>query len=165
MNSNLITIHLMRWLGSLNTDIIVPNYYLGRWECDVLRVTKAGMLYEYEIKTSKADFRKDAKKEYQGYTTGIKVNKHDLIINSKRVSQFYYVVPEGLLKPEEIQPEFGLIYARDYDGFITFTIVKLSKRFKVQKSNIEFYRHLATNLCFKLINAKRKLHGHDKRKV
>ena len=149
----------MRWLSANKSDIVVPNYYIGRWECDVLRVTKAGMLYEYEIKTSKADFKKDAEKAHNSYTG--KVTKHQYIINSKRISQFFYVVPEGLIKPEEVQPEFGLIYARDYGDFITFNIVKLSKRFKVQKCNIEFYRHLATNLCMKLINAKRKLRGNN----
>jgi len=38
------------------------NYYFRFYECDLLLVTNSGYLTEYEIKVSRGDFFKDAKK-------------------------------------------------------------------------------------------------------
>lgn len=44
-------------------DLVMPNYTPKKWfECDVMAVTKAGYLEEYEIKLSASDFKADAKK-------------------------------------------------------------------------------------------------------
>lgn len=85
---------------------VFPNIHLKHFECDILELTKAGYLYEYEIKTSKSDFKNDAKKKsWHG-------SKYDLIKAGNRTNYFYYIVPEGLLNADDI-PEFaGLIWVR-----------------------------------------------------
>jgi len=41
----------------------LENVYLFRWESDFLSVTKEGLVYEFEIKLSKSDFKADFKKK------------------------------------------------------------------------------------------------------
>lgn len=47
-------------------NLIVPNvsWGMGLHECDLLVCTKAGYLWEVEIKVSKADLKKDAEKRH-----------------------------------------------------------------------------------------------------
>lgn len=84
---------------------IYPNIYFGPWEADLLEITRAGYLYEYEIKISRHDYRKE--KSGKG-------RKYDDLISGRRVNYFSYIVPEGLVDPEEIPDWAGLIYARGY---------------------------------------------------
>jgi hypothetical protein len=92
-------------------DIMIPNFYHGNWEADIFRLTKKGMIIEYEIKLSKADFIKDFTKkstEYEferdathkiiGLTDGKVTNKHDQIISGSRCHKFYFVLPESLFE-------------------------------------------------------------------
>ena len=123
----------------------VDGLFVFRWESDKLMWTKAGYIYEFEIKISRADYKNDFKH---------KIEKH-LLLNSKlkepseqlqqtlfdnllKLKQkrypnitmeqvkkecichlpentrlpnfFYYVVPVGMLKPDEVPPYAGLIY-------------------------------------------------------
>ena len=91
---------------------LFPNTYLDHWEADILELTKSDYLYEYEIKVSRADFKNDSKKKRR-YWSGSEVTKYSELHNGNRVNNFSYIVPEGLIKPEEV-PEFaGLIYAKE----------------------------------------------------
>jgi hypothetical protein len=88
-------------------QLIVPNVYLYNWEADLISVSKAGLVNEYEVKISVEDYERDQSK----------ANKHYLLSN--RVGDvpnyFWYVVPEGLIKPRVVPKYAGLIYV-DTDG-------------------------------------------------
>ena len=52
------------WLlyqGSGNT--LIPNIEGGYGEMDMLRLTRAGYAYEFEVKITRSDFRADKKKK------------------------------------------------------------------------------------------------------
>ena len=83
---------------------IIPNFYLGRWECDVFSLLQNGFTYEYEIKVSKIDFKKDFTKTNGSY------KKHRLIEEGHRTNRFYYVCPADLISIEEVPKYVGLIY-------------------------------------------------------
>lgn len=116
-----------------NIKYTVSNLYLFRdnWETDFLVVQRtSGYCYEIEIKISRSDFFNDFKK----------VDKHQILregtymkrkyryptdpVTGKRVSEkyyepekwdyrpnkFYYCVPEGLIKKEEVPDYAGLMY-------------------------------------------------------
>jgi hypothetical protein len=107
---------------------VLPNYTPARWwECDVFEVTKAGYFREYEIKVSRADFFADAGKDKRDYHTEgewwknrkpgeiigpLIRNKHERLAAADPCGpvSFWYVVPDGLLKAEELPPWAGLIY-------------------------------------------------------
>lgn len=104
-----------RSLRFKSNNRVYPNIYLGRWEADILEVTKAGYIYEYEVKVSRRDFKIDAEKaERHWYGTGRK--KYDVLRRGERVNYFSFIVPEGLIQPEEVPEWAGLIYARGYDN-------------------------------------------------
>lgn len=166
MKSAEIQKSLMVWARANTSEIVVPNYFLGRFEADLLKITRAGLFTEYEIKVSRADFKKDAEKGadlYQGWQLPtVTVNKHEYIRAGKHVHRFYFVVPDGLVDPAEVPAGFGLIIAymqinhRTQLPQIYFRIAKVSKLFPAIKCSQEQYRHIATNLCIKLASAKER---------
>lgn len=120
---------------------VFPNIHLGGFECDILELTKAGYLYEYEVKISKADFKADAKKKTWAGT------KYELIKLGNRTNYFYYVVPEGLLSVEDV-PEFaGLIWARKGEHGISIkgeTIVNDRIYFDYKKAALKLSKEKAS---------------------
>ena len=42
---------------------VIENLYVFSWESDKLIETRSGLIYEFEIKVSKADFKNDFKKK------------------------------------------------------------------------------------------------------
>lgn len=67
---------------------------------------KNGISYLVECKTNRADFMADSKKFFR--------RKESLGMGNWR----YYMVPAGLVKPEEIPPLWGLIYVRSGKCYI-----------------------------------------------
>lgn len=93
-----------RILRDKSQNRVYPNIYLGKWEADILEITKAGYLYEFEVKISRRDFALDSAKG----------RKYEVLEAGERVNYFSYIVPEGLISPEEVPDWAGLIYARAY---------------------------------------------------
>lgn len=122
---------------------------MGLMECDVLSISKSNYIYEYEIKISRADFKKDFIKK-----------KHTNIINEKFTkvikgetsyllpNYFNFVTPKDLIKIDEVPEYAGLIYMNE-DG--TFDIIKKPKLLHKIKANELFIRKVAHNLSCKLI--------------
>lgn len=90
-------------------NITVPYLY----EADVLSISGTGLSYEFEIKVSKADFKKDftkTKKHSSLRTRGLNhQNQNTLYIPS----YFFYVCPENLIDVSEIPEYAGLIYCTE----------------------------------------------------
>lgn len=101
--------------------LMVPNVgALGTGVRDLLRVTKDGRVWEYEIKISKADYRRDTGKLAHVYMQSAWQKLGDLFsepVRTKGVGKgylfcphrFYYAVPEGLLEGEEVPEYAGII--------------------------------------------------------
>lgn len=72
------------WLCDQRSDLIVPNVSWGllSYEADLIVVKKSDIVYEFEIKRSFEDFKKDFEKDHH----------HDDPI----IAVFYYVVPEKI---------------------------------------------------------------------
>jgi hypothetical protein len=83
------------------------NTYFFQNESDVLTFTHSGMSYEYEIKLTRSDFFCDVKKpRHKKMLRALtKQGKTPFVAN-----RFYYVVPTGLVKIEEVPEYAGLIY-------------------------------------------------------
>lgn len=118
---------------------VIENLFVFRWESDKLIKTSSGLIYEFEIKISKSDFKNDfknkkdkhvilegtqeflpcydeIKKDYgERYKEYYKTEKY------KKPNYFYYAVPEGLVDESEVPSYAGLIYVfpddfKDKDG-------------------------------------------------
>ena len=118
-------------------------------ECDCISISKSDYIYEYEIKISRADFKKDFTKI-----------KHTNIINEnytkvRKGETFYllpnyfsFVTPKDLIKIEEVPDYAGLIYMNE-DG--SFEVIRKPKLLHNTKANTLFIRKVAHNLTCKLI--------------
>ena len=86
-------------------NLIVPNVCWGwglRHECDLLVVTRAGITWEIEIKTSAADLRRD-KKKWHGHV-------------SEKIAYLYFAIPDDLLKlSDEIPERAGIIVCTEIE--------------------------------------------------
>lgn len=121
MSSRLLERQIQNKLHSILEDCfhhIIPNFTPKGWhECDMWAVSKAGYSFEFEIKVSKADFKKDAKKVenprsfHWGRDQKNVKTKHQRISESdiKGPNRFYYVLPEDVVTDEEV-PEWAGIY-------------------------------------------------------
>ena len=93
------------FLSPSSVKYFTENLNVYDWESDVLKITKSGYAYEFEIKISRGDFKNDFKH---------KKKKHLLLENkenkAKMPNYFYYVVPEDLVTEDEVPEYAGLIY-------------------------------------------------------
>jgi hypothetical protein len=122
---------------------------MGLSECDVISISKSDYIYEYEIKISRSDYKKDFIKE-----------KHTLIINEKftqsRKGELEYLLPnyftfvtiKDLIQVEEVPDYAGLIYINDD---LSFEVIKKPKLLHNTKANESLIRKIAHNLSCKLI--------------
>lgn len=139
--ADLISYKLMDWLGfKYKSDLFITNTYLDHYEMDVMRLNKTGMVTEYEIKISKADFKNDAKKSKKYF--GRETTKYGNYENGKsKCNRFYYVVPEGLITIEDLPKFAGLIYY--YEATNKFEIIKnapLMHKKKFFKTELDYLK-------------------------
>ena len=92
-----------------NHESIIPNIYIFHgWESDMLSITPAGYVHEYEVKVSLADFKADFGKR----------SKHRLLSgkDSRGIAYrgtpnyFWYVCPDNLIPVDKVPEYAGLLY-------------------------------------------------------
>lgn len=122
---------------------------MGLQECDVISVSKSDYIYEYEIKTSRADFKKDFIKEKHTHMINESSTK---VVRGQTIyllpNYFTFVVPFGLVSEEEVPEYAGLMYMNEDSSF---AVVKKPKLLHKVKASDEFIRKLAHNLTCKLV--------------
>lgn len=156
---------------------IAVNIYLYAWESDIVSVTKAGYVYEYEIKLTKADFKKDFEKKekheilkngcrdlsewekriienpyYRQEKSKFKLTFDKKLICS-RPNYFFYACPDGLIKPEEVPEYSGLVYLNDRCGN---SIIKKTPLLHKDKITEKQMQHIINSFQFKYWNLRLK---------
>lgn len=122
--------HLSQWVDDRKFPFQCPNAFIYGWECDYWALTAEGDAREFEIKISRSDFLKDTKKK-----------KHQ---DEKGANYFYYIVPRFLIKPEEVDKRYGLVYVWS-TGFME--IVKKPRRLHDRK--FENWKMLANKMYWR----------------
>ena len=170
-----ILFNLITEIRKLGTEIIIPNYYVGSWEMDLFRLLDSGYLQEYEIKTSRADFKNDFKKSAHDvkYNSAEKKiertnfrKKHEELESGKYVAnKFFFVVPENLVSAEECPDYAGLVYyVEDEYGRVFFKQKKPAKFIHKNKYDVDFktickslsYREFGQRLKVRNLTAQNK---------
>lgn len=164
-------------------EYICPNKFLLKWwECDLVSITKAGYLHEFEIKMSRADFLNDFKKGIKHEVMEANYRKQDTVIvesdkrrakgmrRPKRVdvdgvshlqckidhlscpSYFWFVVPAGLLKKEDI-PEYAgwLEFSKGY-----IKVIKDAPRLNKNKVSDEVKENITSSMVARFWKMKLK---------
>ena len=151
---DVICVELMSFIRKTPNEIVIPNYYFGRYEMDVFRLTPTGYVTEYEIKTSRADFKNDFKKSRRVYFSqkmgdSTEILKHEEIEKgSHKANKFFFVVPKGLINVDEIPKNCGLIYY-DENRSDKFEVIKAAKF--INKNNFfeEGFKDLVKSLSYR----------------
>lgn len=156
-------------LGAKGHKIIAPNieiFYTG--EMDVCSIMKTGMVCEYEIKLSRADFKADFKKEHKHPVFHKRLEGIDHELKSGysgayvyRVEYtapnfYYYVVPKNLIKVEEIPVYAGLITFPPNNIFAMET-VKRAKKLHNNPISPEKMSLITEKLMWRCWSAKQKI--------
>lgn len=111
---------------------VLENLYVFKWESDKFIETRSGLIYEFEIKVSRSDYKNDFKHKqdkhvilegkeehipsYEKYKKrfahygGDISDKHYRTENFKKPNYFYYAVPEGMIDASEVPSYAGLVY-------------------------------------------------------
>lgn len=157
-----IKFELMRYCRSHAYDVIIPNFFFGRYEMDVFKLMQSGLVIEYEIKISRSDFFADFKKcrsvidlgapletvseTYSRFRKRVKTTKHDEMISKNcSCNRFFFVVPAELIKPDEVPAHAGLLYFNGY----SFDMIKNAPLIHKQKQDQSIYKKIALKLSFR----------------
>lgn len=129
----------------------IPNFAPPDWwECDLMTVSKAGYISEFEIKLSKSDYRADFKKKnIWGTSKGALINKfkHDLLSSKDCIPKHYwFVVPielEGLDFPDYA----GVLIAKQLsDNSVYIRQVKKAPKLSKKKASELTMKRILTSL-------------------
>lgn len=98
-------------------EIIIPNSRLFGWESDLISVTGSGLIHEFEIKITRADFKADAKKSKMRYFNGDDPpDRHRYLFgrpkSELRPNYFHYVTPPDLIADLDRPGFAGMIEAQ-----------------------------------------------------
>lgn len=149
------------WLINFHCDYVLSNFTgAGFEEMDVMTVTKAGLITEFEIKVSRSDFFNDfkskpgkhavlGKKDYEGHLN---------FLACKIPNYFYFAVPAGLVNSNEVPQYAGLIYftkfqLRDNPGqeYVEYEIIKKAPKLHADKIEDKTIARIAKTLSQRLI--------------
>lgn len=126
---------------------------------DIFKLTKSGLVVEYEIKVSRADFKNDFSKSYEVYDFSnggrriVVKNKHvEMAAGRTDINRFFFVMPAGLVRLAEVPKHCGLIEFNS--GRLTIT--KNAPLIRRTAPNIDF-KELARSLSWREWNLKTKL--------
>lgn len=121
------------FLSPSSVRYFTENLNVFEWESDVLKFTKSGYVYEFEIKISRADFKNDFKNKKKKHTLLEDKNSE----NSKRPNYFYYVVPKDMIDVEDVPDYAGLLYVFPH-SFGTFSFIEVKKAPSLHKNKFDF---------------------------
>ncbi len=149
-----IILHLLKYGRRDPSEIMIPNFYHGLYEMDVFKLMRTGYVVEYEVKISRADYYNDFKKMREtGWRNGGTVKqhfKHDAIREGRGSNRFFFVVPSGLIKPEEVPGHCGLMYYHEQK------IETIKPAPLIHKKEFTDYKSLATSLSWREDRWRRK---------
>ena len=155
-----ILFELISSVRKSGNEIVIPNFYFGRYEFDLFRLLPNGNIYEYEIKTSRQDFRSDFEKKrrvFRGMDV-VEVSKHEEIEFGKYpANKFFFVVPEGLVKPEEVPLKLGLIYYSNKSYGPEFKLIRNPKFINKEKIVLNPF-DLLKKMAFRELNLRLKIY-------
>lgn len=152
---------------SNSAELIVPNIFVHSWnECDALILLRSGYIHEIEMKLSRSDFLADFKKtnywvyahdkQRELYNQGTYESlKHVCLANGVCYpNRFSFLVPDGLVEPDEVPNYAGLMYfTRNYGQYGNIKTVRrpklLHKKTMVGKS---IYKSVAKKFSWRYNN-------------
>lgn len=138
---------LFRWCDRKRHRHIVPNVTIFGWESDLVSVTKAGLICEFEIKCSRADFMQDRKKVRHQYLSTLDPKNMETTFPS----YFYYALRQEVSFSDEEIPEHAgmlLIHGKRLVTVIKPTLTDNQRQWLERSIIHRYWKHRLQN--FKL---------------
>jgi len=140
---------------------MIPNFHLYL-EADLISVTTAGLINEYEIKCSRSDFLREfkSKAEKHGDMKFLFENKKSKYTHHIP-NYFFFVAPEGLIKPEEIPEYSGHIEIKERvsrfrsEAPVFATMKKRAPRLHREKITEDMIKRICHAFTFRYWNIRR----------
>lgn len=153
---------LKHWLLEHHNPYTIANFSSGGYhEADVLAISRAGVVTEFEIKMSRGDFFADFKKttKHSLFETVFKKQTQGNlpVLASSIPNKFYYACPKGLIKPQEVPEYAGLIYFTKFhlkgseQPYIEFSYERKAPYIHRGKPEESIYKLIASSLCSRMI--------------
>ena len=147
-----------------NAWLVAPNMTLELGEADLIRVTKAGFLTEYEIKCSRRDFLADKEKRNKHFVLSGMLEKTKALKNKtfktragSIPAQFYYVSPPGVIEVEDLPNYAGLYHVGP--KWYKVKCVKRAPRLHNEPLPDKVFQRFSVSLAHRLMQAKIKNAG------
>lgn len=132
---------------------ILPNCFTQHDnEADIFCVRGSGFYDEFEIKISKADFKKDYSKyvKYRNWEDGeyykyhklpekdhpVMKTKHQALLDGHLSNYFFYILKEGIVNIDEIHPDFGVYEVCDKGILRKRRDASLLHRYKISNDRL-----------------------------
>ncbi|KKN34709.1 hypothetical protein LCGC14_0790910 [marine sediment metagenome] len=142
---------LQRELDRRGHRFILPNVLVDWGEADMLSITQAGYMHEWEIKVRRDDFYADFKKNKHMWLEGPMAQEPG---GRCTASSLWYVMPEGLVPQLDVPDYAGLVFMIGrYGVSIMRNAPKLHQR-KVGEYQMSWLLRIA---AIKLWSVKREL--------
>jgi hypothetical protein len=138
---------------------VMPNCTPPCWyECDLLAITKAGYMYEFEIKLTRSDYRADAKKgALPLYCRPFRQDtrtKHEQLADHDRNGpvRFWFIVPANLVSVDELPDWAGLLYLCGSPSWPSFEDVRSAPRLHNNRMSEDMKDSIRQNLYWRYWN-------------
>lgn len=132
----------------------------GYAEMDVLTISRAGLVHEFEVKISKADFQADFAKHFKHMNLQHGIKKATL------PNRFYYCCPRGMIRPDEVPAYAGLMYFGYVGGEIEFAIIKKAPLLHNERATAQLINRICQTLSTRLaLNCSLMTYRRNKRKL
>ena len=153
ITEQVIQAKLMFWIMHEKKHFcVVPNATnVFWWECDILSMTYAHLLHEFEIKLSKADYKKDFQK-YKHSVFGDKSQWADEIGYARSPSYFWFVTYGVRIDPPEYAGWIGLLGDPEKPTTLRIDVRKEAPRLHKQKPTQKQMLSMGRSLAFRLTN-------------
>ena len=137
MNHKELTLKASRWLKKHRQNAVIPN--CSTIATEIVCLNAEGEIPDVfgwcswtsvliEVKVSRSDFKKDAKKIFREYP--------DMGMGEFR----YYICPTDLIKVNELPPHWGLLYYSEERG------IEIIQKAERQQANLQSERTLLLSL-------------------
>jgi hypothetical protein len=165
INSKEIQEFIMKhWYEKHHCPYVCSNFSgCGFEEMDVVAISRALIITEFEIKMSRSDFFADFKKvnkhlRYSGKLVEASPDPQTVLFyNTVRPNKFYYCCPNNLIKAEEVPLYAGLIYFTKFElqghnqPYVEFKIIKKAPFIHHEKCGTNVLARIAQTLSARFI--------------
>ncbi len=132
----------------LSAGIITPNSLLYGWEADLLLIRPNLIVWEFEIKISKADYLREFKQK--AWKHSVLQGEKVFPVDNRRPNRYFFVAPAGIIP--DVPKYCGLIEIKEENDYKSMNILKKAPLLHNKRIEPKQLYQIASSLEFKYWN-------------